>query len=130
MDVTDIPMTKETKTKINKTAVVATAAGVAAAAIGAYWLYGSKNAAKHRKTAASWALKARAEVMDAVGKLKEIDKAAYLKIVDEIIQKYAKIHDNAPTVAQISKEMKAAWTQINAATKPVKKLAKKAVKKS
>lgn len=114
---------------MNKTAVGAGVAGLAAAAIGAYWLYGSKNAAKHRKVASSWMLKAKAEVMDAVEKMKEIDKGSYLKIVDTIVDKYSKTKSSAEVMA-IAKEMKSAWSQINSATKPVKKAVKRVVKKT
>lgn len=119
----------KTKTEINKTAIVVGAAGAAAAAIGAYWLYGAKNAAKHRKMASSWMLKARAEVMDAVEKVKEIDKETYLRIVDDVVEKYAKLQKNNADIAEIAKEMKAAWSHIRAVAKPARKEVKKTVKK-
>ena len=123
-------MEKKQKTAgINKTAVGAGVAGIAAAAIGAYWLYGVKNASKNRKLVSSWMLKARAEVMDAVEKMKEIDKESYLKIVDTIIDKYSKTK-NSTEVMAIAKEMKSAWSQVSSATKPVKKAVKKVVKKT
>src|SRR6185436_11320611 len=70
------------------TAAALTAAAVAAAA-GAYWLYGAKDASKNRKVVKSWMLKARAEVMDAVEKAKDIDKETYLKIVDNVVRGYS-----------------------------------------
>ncbi len=119
---------KQKNVGVNKTAVGAGVAGLAAAAIGAYWLYGAKNAAKHRKMASSWMLKARAEVMDAVEKMKEMDKESYMKIVDTVVDKYTKTKSSAEVMA-IAKEMKSAWAQINSATKPAKKAVKKVVKK-
>ncbi len=120
---------QKTNNSVNKTAVGAGVAGLAAAAIGAYWLYGAKNAAKHRKLASSWMLKARAEVMDAVEKMKQMDKDSYMKIVDSVVNKYSKTKSSAEVMA-IAKEMKSAWTQINSATKPVKKAVKKVVNKA
>lgn len=124
-------MEKKQKTdkvsKVSNGAIGAGVAGLAAAAIGAYWLYGAKNAAKHRKIASSWMFKARAEVMDAVEKMKQLDKDSYLKIVDSVVDKYSKTRSSAEVMA-IAKEMKSAWTQINSATKPVKKAVKKVVK--
>lgn len=119
----------EKVSRVSGGAVGAGVAGLAAAAIGAYWLYGAKNAAKNRKIAASWMLKARAEVMDAVEKMKEMDKDAYLKIVDAVVDKYSKTKSSAEVMA-IAKEMRAAWSQISAATKPAKKVARKSVKKT
>ncbi len=115
--------------KINTTAVALGTTALATAAIGAYWLYGSKDASKNRKAAASWILKARAEVMDAIGKISDIDKQKYFDLVDGAIQKYAQSHDNASEVATVTKEMKAAWSHIQAATKPVKKAYKKIANK-
>lgn len=120
---------KQKNVGMNKTAMGAGVAGLAAAAIGAYWLYGAKNAAKNRKIASSWMLKAKAEVMDGVEKMKQIDKDSYLKIVDTIVDKYSKTKSSAEVMA-IAKEMKSAWSQISSATKPVKKAVKKVVKKT
>ena len=114
-------MAKNTKSKINSTAVTMGAATVAAAAVGAYWLYGAKHATKHRKLAASWMLKARAEVMDAVEKIGDIDKVAYLQIVDDVIKKYAQSNQGSAAVAVVTKEIKAAWPHIQRMTKPAKK---------
>ncbi len=116
--------------KTNKTLVGMGVAGAAAAAIGAYWLYGAKHAAKHRKVASSWMLKARAEVMDAVGKLKDVDKETYFNIVDDVVAKYSKLKKDDFDVATISKEMKSAWSHVRAAAKPAKNVAKKVAKKA
>lgn len=116
--------------KTNKTLVGMGVAGAAAAAIGAYWLYGAKHAVKHRKVASSWMLKARAEVMDAVGKLKDVDKETYFKIVDDVVAKYSKLKKDNFDVASISKEMKSAWSHVRAAAKPAKNVAKKVAKKA
>jgi hypothetical protein len=113
--------------------VAAAATAAAAAAAGAYWLYGAKHAAKHRKMAKSFMLKARADVMDAVEKVKDIDKTAYLAIVDKVVAKYSAVAGvTADEVAQMTKDLKAAWTHINAihvTAKGLKKVAPKAVQK-
>ena len=62
-------MAKKSESKVSTGAVVgvgAAAAAAAAAAAGAYWFYGAKDAARHRKSARSWMLRARAETMEAV----------------------------------------------------------------
>lgn len=122
-------MIKKKESKINKTAIVAGAAGIAAAAVGAYWFYGAKHGAMHRKTVASWMLKARADVMDAVEKLEDIDKETYLHIVDDVLQKYVGLNHTTSDITAMAKEMKSAWSHIQAAAKSTKKVAKKAISK-
>jgi len=119
--------------------VTGAAALAALAAAGAYWFYGAKDAAKHRKTAKAWMLRARAETMDAVEasiqKLGDIDKETYLKIVGGVLKRYAGVAGvTAADLAQMGKDLKAAWTHMYAArmraAKPaVKRVVKKAAKK-
>ncbi len=69
--------------KKNSGAALEIGAGLAAAAAAAgaaYWLYGAKHSAQHRKMAKSWMLKARAEVLDQIESIKNIDKASYLRM--------------------------------------------------
>jgi hypothetical protein len=130
--------------KAKKSTSTATAVGVGAAATaviaaaGAYWFYGSKDAAKHRKTARSWMLKARAEVMEAVEatieKAGEIDKTTYMNIVAGVMKRYEKAAGaTAAEVAQMSRDMKEAWSQMQKARKnsaPKKAAKKPAAKKA
>jgi hypothetical protein len=97
------------------------AAAAAAAAGGAYWLYGAKHSAQHRKMAKSWMLKARAEVMDALEKLEDIDKDRYMEIVDRVVKNYG-AGASAQEIASMMKDFKAAWTHMQG---PKKKAAKK-----
>jgi hypothetical protein len=111
-------MTSTTSNTKTTTAIGIGAAGVAAAAAaaaGAYWLYGAKNSAQHRRMAKSWMLKARAEVMDAVEKMQEIDKTTYLAIVDNIMKRYAKLGITSQEMAQMMRDFKAAWVHVQAA---------------
>lgn len=127
---------KETTQKIAAAAGLAAAA--AATAAGAYWLYGAKDAAKHRKLAKSWMLKARAEVMDAVEKLKEIDKETYMKIVADVVKRYGAVAGAGSAEAKkLLKDLQSGWAYIQAQKKPaarkansIKKSVKKAVKKT
>ncbi|MDB5225548.1 MAG: hypothetical protein JWL87_500 [Candidatus Adlerbacteria bacterium] len=111
-------------------AVAGLAAATAAAAAGAYWLYGAKDAAKHRKLAKSWMLKARAEVMDAVENLKEVDKETYMAIVDEVVKRYGKAAGaGGAEAAKLLKDLKSGWAYIQV-QKPAAKRKVAAVKKS
>jgi len=122
---------------ISTGAVVGAAAAAAAAAAGAFWFYGAKDAAKHRKSARSWMLKARAEALEAVEgvieKLGDIDKATYLQIVDGIIKRYSGVAGvTSAEVAQMTKDLKGAWQHMLRARskgKAFKSKAKKAAKK-
>ena len=106
---------------------LAVAAAVAAAGAGAYWLYGAKDASKHRKMAKSWMLKARGEVLEGVEKLKDVDKERYLQIVDTVMNRYKKTSGvTAAEAAHMAKNFKDSWQHIQKAAKPAKKGAKKA----
>lgn len=108
--------------------VAAVGAAAAAAAVGAYWFYGTKNAKAHRKTARSWMLKARGDVLaaveTAVKKAGEIDKATYMKIVDGVLKRYSKSAGvTAAEMRQVTSDMKAAWQHMQ-------KIHKRGVKKT
>jgi hypothetical protein len=117
--------------------VAAAATAAAAAAAGAYWLYGAKDAERNRKKARSFMLKARADVVDAVEKMKDIDKNSYMQLVDRVVSKYAGAAGiTAAEVAQMTRDLRAAWTHMQAArttasgaAKSAKKSVKKAVSK-
>ncbi len=120
------------KKKTNVGAVVGVGVGVATvatAAAAAYWLYGAKHPAQHRKKAKSWMLKARAEVLDAVDKLKEIDHESYMAVVDDVLGNYkkAKVATSAE-LAQMMRDFKTAWTHMQKAQKSSVKGAKVAKK--
>lgn len=127
-------MAKGEKQGISKETIAAAGAATAAAvvaAVGAYWFYGTKNAAKHRRVARSWMLKARADVLDAVEgvieKAGEIDKTTYMSIVDKVLRYYEKgtgvtVND----VTQMARDLKGAWTEVQKASKqPPKRRSKK-----
>jgi len=109
-------MTKSRK-RISRDAVAVVgigAAAAAAAAVGAYWFYGSKDAARHRKVARSWMLKARGDVLAAVEttikKAGEIDKTTYTNIVDGVLKRYSKSAGvTSREISQMTRDMKKAW---------------------
>lgn len=115
--------------------VAGAAALAAVAAAGAYWFYGSKDAARHRKSARSWMLKARAETMEAVeaavDKFGDIDKEKYLQIVKTAVKHYSGVAGvTAGEIAQITKDLTGAWVEMQRAKKGTKPAVKKAVKKT
>lgn len=116
---------------------VGVAAAAAVAAAGAYWFYGSDHASQHRKQVKSWMLKARAEVMEAVEKVTDIDKKKYLDIVTQVVSRYSKTAGaTVAEIAHMKKDLLSTWSHMDAARKAggmtvggVKKSVKKAVKK-
>jgi len=120
--------------KKDNTTKIAAAAGItaaaAAAAAGAYWLYGAKDAKKHRKLARSWMLKARAEMMDMVEKAQEIDKETYMQLAGEVAKRYAGVAGvTAAESKRLVQDLKAGWAYLQAQKKPAAKRAT-AIKKS
>lgn len=86
---------------------------IGALAVGAYYLYGSKDAKKNRKKAKSWMLKAKAEALEAVEKLKDVDQEQYERIIDKVETKYKKLKtvDNKDLLA-LGKELRGHWKDI------------------
>lgn len=126
---------KDTTTKI--AAATGVAAAAAAAAAGAYWLYGAKDAKKHRKLARSWMLKARAEVMEGMEKLGEVDKETYMQLAGEVAKRYAGVAGvTAAESKRLVQDLKSGWAYLQSQKKPaarrataIKKSVKKAAKK-
>ncbi|MBY0472925.1 hypothetical protein K2Q00_01395 [Patescibacteria group bacterium] len=110
---------------------VGVAAAAAVAAAGAYWFYGSDHASQHRKQVKSWMLKARAEVMEAVEKVSDIDKKKYIAIVQQVVARYSKTAGaTVGELAHMKKDLMGTWAHIDAGakksvTKAVKKVSKK-----
>ncbi len=126
----------------NKQAIglgVGITAAVAAAA-GGYFLYGSKSAAKNRKAVKSWALKAKAEVLEGIEKAKDMSQAEYEQLVETVVGTYLTAKSASKNeLSDFKKEMKSHWSGLVKTAAPkkaapkkaaAKKVAKKAVKKA
>lgn len=125
---------KQSKKVVTKNEGVAAVglAAMAAAAAGVYFLYGSKDATKKRKAVKSWSLKMKAEVLEKIEKLKEIDQKVYQDIIDTASKKYESLKGvDVTDVAAVSKELSSHWKAIKNTIAPApKKVAKKTVKKA
>lgn len=105
-----------------------TAAAVAAA--GTFFLYGSKGASKNRKAVKSWALKAKAEVLEKLEQAKEMSQEEYEQVIDTVGTAYAQVKEASKVdISGFKKEMKEYWNKIEKTAAPKKKVVKKAVKK-
>lgn len=91
-------------------------AGIGVAAItaaGAYFLYGKKNAG-NRERVYSWALKMKGEVLGKIESMQKIDRETYLRMVDRVAGRYAKMESiSASELQHLTVEMKNAWAHID-----------------
>ena len=105
--------------------VALTTAAVAAA--GAYFLYGSPNAAKNRRTVKSWALKAKGEILEVLEKAGNLTAEEYQEAVEKVLAGYSQLNTISKNeLADFRKEMMEHWGKI---AKGPKKTAKKAATK-
>jgi len=103
-----------------------TAAAVAAA--GAFFLAGSKNAAKNRKAVKSWMLKAKAEVLEGLEKAQEMSQADYEALIEQVSSAYVGLQTASKAdISGFKKEMKDHWQKIAKSAAPKKKSVKKTV---
>lgn len=126
-------VTKKVEAKKNDSAAAAaigvglTTAAVAAAS--AYFLYGSKGASKNRKQVKSWALKAKAEVLEKLEDAKEMTQDEYEDLVGSVVGAYSTAKNaSKKDLKEFAVEMNDNWKKIEKAAKPLKKKAAKAVK--
>lgn len=121
---------KKTATPKAKSSAVGIGIGLSTAAVAAasaYFLYGSKSAAKNRKVVKSWALKAKAEVLEKLEDAQEMTQAEYDQLIKSVSGAYTGAKNaSKKDIMEFSKEMKDHWKSIEKAAAPLKKDAKKA----
>lgn len=105
-------MKKKTSHKLKTAAEEVGVALAVAALAGAYFIYGP-NGAKHKRKVKSWALKARAEAVEKLEKLKKVGETDYHRVVDEVTKKYQKLPSvDKKELAIMKKELKSYWKEI------------------
>ena len=115
--------------------LVKAAAGLAglAAAAGAYYFYGSKEATKHRHQMKAWAVKAKGDVMDQLEQMKDLSQETYEQAVSDVVSKYKELKKASPKELDLlKKELNGHWKNIakhlpkapTATKKPAKKKSK------
>lgn len=101
------------KTTNKAGAVVMSIAGLTAAAVGAYYLYGHKDAAKNRAKIKGWMLKAKGDVIEELEKAKDVTESAYMGAVDAVVKKYNELKTIDPgELGEFMTEMKDHWSGI------------------
>ena len=102
----------------------------AVAAVGTYFLYGSKDAEKNRTKVRSWMLKAKAEVLEGLERAQQMSREEYEELVNTIGAAYADLQDaSKKDIREFKAEMKAHWDTIEKYAKPPVKKARTATKK-
>ncbi len=110
---------------------VAVGLSAVAAAVGAYFMYGSKKAAKNRKAVKSWMFKAKADVLEALENTQDMSKREYEKLIDAVGTSYSNIETaTRADMAAFKKEMKEHWLEIAKTAVAPKAPANKVVKKA
>lgn len=85
----------------------------ALAAVGGYFLYGSKDAAKNRKKAKSWMLKAKAEVLEGLESAKHMTEEEYEALVQNVVKGYKTAKKgSARELVDFAKDMHGQWKEI------------------
>jgi len=97
-----------------------TVAAIAAAA-GAVFLFGTDSGKKKRKEIKSWSLKAKAEVLEKIEKMKDVTEESYAVAVDAVAQKYSKIKSiESKEIQELVSDLKKSWKDIKKITSPKK----------
>lgn len=98
-----------------KTMVEAGLGVAAVAALGAYFLYG-KNGGSNRAAVGGWMLKLKGEVLEKAEEFKDINKAEYHKIVDEVVAHYSNLGKvGGDELKRLAQELKDAWEHVKQA---------------
>ena len=115
-----------------KTAIGVGLTATALAAVGGYFFYGSKDAAKNRKMAKSWMLKAKAEVLEGLERAKHMTKEEYEELVQKVVKGYKTAKKASPSeIVDFAKDMHAHWKNIErAAAKKTTRMVRKAKTKT
>lgn len=82
----------------------------AVAAVGAYFLYGTKDAKKNRKQIKSWALKAKGEVLGVLEKAGKMTQGEFNDLVNNVASAYATAEKvSKKDLAEFKAEMSENW---------------------
>jgi hypothetical protein len=126
-------MAKKKEPEVTQNQKIAAGVGLTAAAVaaaGAYFLYGSKESDKNRKTVKSWALKAKAEVLEKMEDAKKMSQEEYEEVIQAVAGTYAGVKGaTKKDIVEFASEMKEHWDVIEGMASKKKKAVKKSVKK-
>ena len=123
-------MTKKQSQEKKIGTAVAVGAGIAALSAAAYVLFGPEGK-KNRKAIRGWSVKMKGEVIEMLESAKDITEPVYHDIIEKVSQKYAKLKNiDEAELALVVADLRKQWKHMMRDSKPKKKVAKKAVKKT
>ena len=97
----------------------------AVAAAGAYFLYGSERAGKNRAVVKSWALKAKAEVLEHLEDAKKMSREEFQEVVAGVASGYAGVKSaTKKDLKGFAEEMMIHWDKLESSIAKKKKAAK------
>ncbi len=118
------------KKSTKRTAIGAGLAAGAAAAAASYYFYFSKDAKKHRATAARWAGDLKKSAEREIGELKKIDKASVLAAIDKAAKMYQQTKSaSKEDVLRAAKELKQHWQELTSELQKTRRSVAKTTKK-
>jgi len=84
-------------------------AGLVSAIAGGLFLYGPQGKSNRKKVKA-WTLKAKADVLAELEKMKDVSQDKYENAVDKVVKKYGRLKDVGETEAlKLGRELKKHW---------------------
>ncbi len=97
--------------------VGAVALATLAAMIAGAYFFGGSEAGKRRKLVRGWAMRAKADVLDSIERLADVDKQTYLDAVDAVMKRYEAMKEiDAKELLALGKELRGYWREVKAAT--------------
>ena len=88
-------------------------AALAAAAAGAYFLYGKATPSRKKKIK-GWMLRMKGEVMEGIEGLRDVSEDAYDNVVEKVSKKYAAVKNiDKDELTSLTKELKGYWRNIS-----------------
>lgn len=102
---------------------------LAAMIAGAYF-FGSSEATKRRRLVRGWAMRAKADVLDSIERLSNVDRQTYLDAVDAVLKRYQAMKEiDAKELVALGKELRGYWKDVKEDMAAVAAPAKKAIAK-
>lgn len=85
---------------------------LSSAAIGGYYFFGPRGR-QHRDDMERWVLKAKAEVLDGMGRIQDVTEDQYHRIVDEVADRYGQMTDvGRDRARRFSQRFKERWQEM------------------
>lgn len=99
---------------------------LAAASAGAIFLYGTDAGKQKRKQIKGWSLRMKADVIDKMGKMKDLSESGYHELIDSVAKKYESMKSiDGLEVASLVQDLKKHWKSIKRELETLQKTPKR-----